>query len=158
MPELYIPGWIQGADTAAIEAICKAHDSDLTFRKNASNGQYTIFQRLQRDNAYAKADDAMDDTVIKSDTGSWYPVRGWGYTLPSQDEVRKWLYEADAYRHDLLVKVRKHNQGVKAEQQRQLQESGEEGSRRLEFAMRREGHDVGTYRSFRPDGKRRRAF
>lgn len=158
MPELILPGWVKSTnEEERLDLICRQHDGDLVFRRNESNDQYTIFQRLMRDNPYAAKADATDD-VVKTADDNYIPVKAWGHRLPAVDEVKEWLWTADSWRHDHVAKCRRHNAEVKKQKDKAMAEVSHEAAERAEFAFRRAGEYTGVIKSMRKDGKRRRAF
>lgn len=136
-----------------IDLICRKHDPNLVFRRNPKNGYMTIFQRLMRDNVYVRN---QSDNLVDGDL---FPVIAYPERMPTPSEVERWLYEHDAYRHDLLEQVTRRNKERVKASEKVYQEKRTEGAVRLEHLIRKDGGDTGRYVSARPNpGKRRRNY
>lgn len=151
---LYIPGYgLRTDEEFAVSLACRSHDSDLVFKRSERTGNYTIFQRMQRDSAYVKHADAVD-----LEDGDLFPLCAFPHRrMPSVDEVNKWLYENDRERGDLLDKVTRHNKKIKAQQDADMQAQIHERAVFLEHGFRMGGIDTGHSVSLPNDGKRRRS-
>lgn len=150
---LYIPGYgLRTDEEFAVSLACRAHDPDLVFKRSERTGNYTIFQRMQRDSAYVKHADAAE-----LEDGDLFPLRAYPHhRMPSVDEVNKWLWESDRERGDLLDKVTRHNRTVKERMDSDLREQAHERAVFLEHGFRMYGEDTGHSVSLPNDGKRRR--
>lgn len=151
---LYIPGYGElTREEIAIDRVCHEHDPELIFRRNPKTGFLTIFQRLMRDNVYVRN---QSDNLVD---GNLFPIIAYPERMPTPDEVKKWLYEHDAYRYDLLEQVRKRNGQKLQASQKNYEAKRTEGAVRLEHLIRKDGGDTGRYVSCRPNpGKRRRSY
>lgn len=148
---LYVAGhgYLSSEEIAVREA-CRDHDARLVFKRDPRNGLYTIFQRLPRDSAYVKHQDAAE--LLEGDL---FPVRAY-QELPSIEAVHKWLYENDAARGDLLDKVQRHNRDLKAKMDKDHFENEiKPRAEYLEHVFRRNGEDTGRFVSTRNNGSKR---
>lgn len=148
--------WISGygyrsKEEIDIEAACRAHDSDLRFKRHPRTNHLTIFQRMQRDSVWAKNAEAADLV-----DGDLFPLRAFPNRVPSIEEVNKWLWESDRERGDLLDKVTRHNKQIQARMDAELKEQARERAVFLEHGLRALGNDTGVVKSLPNDGKRRR--
>jgi hypothetical protein len=152
MSGLYVPGYgFRSGDEIEINQACKDYDATLCFKRHPVTQHLTIFQRLQRDNLYVKHADDMDLV-----DGDLFPVRAYPNRIPSVDEVKKWLYESDAQRGDLLEKVERHNKHVKAAQDAEVRGEAHARAVFLEHAFRKNGIDTGVVKSLPNNGNKRR--
>lgn len=152
MSGLYIPGYgFRSGEEIEIDRACKAHDSDLVFKRHPQTQHLTIFQRMQRESVYTKHADAIDMV-----DGDLFPLCAFPNRMPSVDEVNKWLWENDRERGDLLDKVTRHNKQVKARADAEMQAQIHERAVFLEHGFRMYGEDTGRSVSLPNDGKRRR--
>lgn len=151
---LYVAGrGLLSREEMEIDLVCREHDRNLAFRRNPKNGHMTIFQRLTRENVYVRN---QSDNLVDGDL---FPVIAYPGRMPSPDEVKKWLYEHDAYRFNLVDQVQKRNRDRVASSQKEYEAKRTEGAIRLEHLIRKDGGDTGRYVSARPNpGKRRRNY
>lgn len=152
---LYVQGYGNvSREELEIRAACRAQDSDLVFRRSDRSGNYTLYQRMQRDSEYVKNWEAAD-----LEQGDLFPLRAWpNKQIPSRDEVVKWLWESDRERGDLLEKVNRKNAKIRAAKDADVKEEAHERAVFLEHAFRMDGIDTGRSVSLPNDGKRRRTF
>lgn len=152
---LYIPGYgLMSSEELAVDQACRAHDSQLTFRRSERTGNFTIFQRVPRDSAYRRHADAAD-----LEGGDLFPVCGFPHRrMPSVDEVQKWLYLNDEMRQSTIDKVKQHNAKIQKGIDDKDYEERHERAVFLEHGMRMLGTDTGVVVSTRNSGKRRRTF
>jgi hypothetical protein len=154
MSGLYLPGYgYRSTEEAEIDRACKAHDSDLVFKRHPDTQHLTIFQRLQRESVYVQNADAAD--LVEGDL---FPLRAFPNRIPSVEEVNRWLYESDRERGDLLEKVQRHNAKLKAQMHADMQPEIRHRAELLEHGFRMLGTDTGRIVSTPNNGKRRRSF
>lgn len=152
---LYVQGYGEvSSEELAIRNAIRAQDPDLVFQRSDRTGNYTVFQRLQRDSVYVKNWESAG-----LEKGDLFPLVAYPHRrMPSVEEVQKWLWENDRERGDLLEKVQRHNAGVRAAQDKVMQEEAHERAVFLEHGLRMLGEDTGRSVSLPNTGKRRRSF
>lgn len=152
---MYVAGYgIVSREELDVRAAVRAQDSDLVFRRSDRTGNFTLFQRMQRDSEYVKNWEAAD-----LEQGDLFPLRAWpNKQIPSVEEVQRWLWESDRERGDLLDKVNRKNAKIRAAKDDDVKAQAHERAVFLEHAFRMDGIDTGHSVSLPNSGKRRRSF
>jgi hypothetical protein len=124
---IYVPGYgLKTDDELAINAACRAYDSDLVFQRSERTGNYTIFQRLMRHSPY------IIGRVDELEGGDLFPVCGFpNRRMPAVDEVKKWLHQNDEMRRNTLDEVEKRNRKTMDAADAHTREAGHEAALRL---------------------------
>lgn len=147
--ELLVPNRGVPPIVLELDRVCHQYDRDLLFAFNAQSQQWCVWQQMAENSLWAEVE------------GKFIPVKGFAPNgrIPGVDELKKWLFESDVYRHDHLAQVKAHNFRVTQQKEAEWQEKNQEGAERIEFIMRKvDGVDTGRSISARRDGKRRRVF
>lgn len=120
MPDqIWVPPAYLYRGVSAVSKAVREYDPELQFGQNEANGQWCIF--MERD-------------------GQRIPVLGFR-DIPHPDDALKRLYHSDARRHGskILDEMNKHNEKIRAEQERTIQEQQGELIEVIEHGAREDG-------------------